>query len=83
LDVFLTARGAEAAIEAAHQTSGQRLDAELGEMADSPFTDGMLWRGLDSKDFSNAASEAIGIGAKPLGNRPEKKAREFIARLLF
>jgi hypothetical protein len=59
LDVFLTARGAEAAIEAAHQTSGQRLDPELVEMADSPFTDAVLWRGLDSKDFSNAASEGI------------------------
>jgi hypothetical protein len=51
LDVFLTSRGPEAAMEAAHQRSGRWFDPDLVKAAGSLFKEGVLWAGLDSKDL--------------------------------
>ena len=56
LDVFLTARGPEAAMEAAHQRSGRWFDPDLVKAADSLFREGTLWEGLDSKDLLQGVS---------------------------
>jgi putative nucleotidyltransferase with HDIG domain len=56
LDVFLTARGPQAALEAAHQRSGRWFDPELVKVADSLFKNGTLWKGLDSKDLLETVS---------------------------
>ena len=51
LDVFLTSRGPEAAMEAAHQRAGRWFDPDLVKAADWLFKKGVLWAGLDSKDL--------------------------------
>ena len=56
LDVFLTARGAEAAMDAARQRSGRWFDPELVKAADSLSRKGELWKGLDAKDMLGGVS---------------------------
>jgi len=51
LDVFLTARGPAAAIEAVRRRSGRWFDPELVKAAVSLANTGALWTGLDSKDL--------------------------------
>jgi putative nucleotidyltransferase with HDIG domain len=51
LDVFLTVRGADAAMEAAEQRSGRWFDPELVKAAFSLFKEGTLCGGLDSPDL--------------------------------
>jgi putative nucleotidyltransferase with HDIG domain len=51
LDVFLTARGPAAAIDAMRRRSGRWFDPELVKAAVSLSNDGSLWSGLDSKDL--------------------------------
>ena len=53
LDVFLTARGPAAAIEAARKRSGRWFDPELVKAAVSLSNTGALWSGLDSEDLIN------------------------------
>lgn len=51
LDVFLTAKGPKAALEAAEQRSGRWFDPELVKAALSAAHSGALWSGLDDKDL--------------------------------
>ncbi len=51
LDVFLTARGPEAAIDAARRRSGRWFDPEMVKAAASLAGNGALWSGLDNKDL--------------------------------
>jgi putative nucleotidyltransferase with HDIG domain len=53
LDVFLTARGPAAAIEAVRRRSGRWFDPELVKAAVSLSNTGALWSGLDSEDLIN------------------------------
>jgi HD-GYP domain-containing protein (c-di-GMP phosphodiesterase class II) len=56
LDVFLTAHGPEAAMEAARERSGRWFDPELVKAAEALFKQGTLWIGLDSKDLLECVS---------------------------
>jgi HD-GYP domain-containing protein (c-di-GMP phosphodiesterase class II) len=51
LDVFLTAGGPGAAIDAAHRRSGRWFDPELVKAAASLANNGALWMGLDDADL--------------------------------
>jgi len=51
LDVFLTAQGPAAAIDAARRRAGRWFDPELVNAAVSLASTGALWRGLDSDDL--------------------------------
>jgi putative nucleotidyltransferase with HDIG domain len=51
LDVFLTAQGPEAALEAARKRSGRWFDPELVKAAISLGNSGALWNGLDDKNL--------------------------------
>jgi len=51
LDVFFTAQGPAAAIDAARRRSGRWFDPDLVKAAVSLANSGALWSGLDSKDL--------------------------------
>lgn len=51
LDVFFSAKGANAAIEAAQKRSGRWFDPDLVKAAASLANSGELWNGLDDKDL--------------------------------
>ncbi len=51
LDVFLTARGSDAAVEAAQKRSNRWFDPELVKAAASLSNSGALWQGLDNGDL--------------------------------
>lgn len=51
LDVFLAAKGADAAMEAAKKRSGRWFDPELVKAAASLARSGALWKGLDDEDL--------------------------------
>ncbi len=51
LDVFLTAHGPEAAIEAAQRRSGRWFDPEMVKAAVSLASKGALWNGLDRENL--------------------------------
>jgi putative nucleotidyltransferase with HDIG domain len=51
LDVFLAARGPEAAVEAAQKRSGRWFDPELVKAAASLARSGALWKDLDDKNL--------------------------------
>lgn len=51
LDVFLAAKGADAAMEAAMKRSGRWFDPELVKAAASLARSGVLWKGLDDEDL--------------------------------
>jgi putative nucleotidyltransferase with HDIG domain len=53
LDVFLTAQGPAASIEAVRRRSGRWFDPELVKAAVSLSNTGALWSGLDSEDLIN------------------------------
>lgn len=55
LDVFLTARGPEAAMEAARSRSGRWFNPDLVKAAISLSNKGALWKGLDSQDVTAQA----------------------------
>src|SRR5450432_551480 len=56
LDVFLTARGPDAAMDAARQRSGRWFDPELVKAAEALFKEGTLWAVLDSKNLLEIVS---------------------------
>jgi putative nucleotidyltransferase with HDIG domain len=56
LDVFMTAHGPEAAMDAARQRSGRWFDPDLVKAVESLCTRGMLWNGLDSQDVLQGVS---------------------------
>jgi putative nucleotidyltransferase with HDIG domain len=51
LDVFYTAKGPEAALEAARKRSGRWFDPDLVNAAASLAKSGELWKGLDDKNL--------------------------------
>jgi HD-GYP domain-containing protein (c-di-GMP phosphodiesterase class II) len=51
LDVFYTAQGPAAAIDAARKRGGRWFDPDLVKAAASLAHDGLLWSGLDNKDL--------------------------------
>ncbi len=51
LDVFNTAQGSEAALEAARKRSGRWFDPELVKAAASLAKSGALWKGLDDENL--------------------------------
>jgi putative nucleotidyltransferase with HDIG domain len=51
LDVFFTARGPQAALEAAQKRSGRWFDPDLVKAALSLANSGTLWKGLDEEDL--------------------------------
>jgi len=51
LDVFLTAQGPKAALEAAQKRSGRWFDPDLVKAAISLGNSGVLWKGLDDKNL--------------------------------
>jgi putative nucleotidyltransferase with HDIG domain len=56
LDVFFTARGANAAVEAVQKRSGRWFDPDLVKAASSLSNSGALWKGLDDDNLTQKVS---------------------------